>query len=206
MQAPDVQNNRTFTTASPVPSQCHAPATARLSPNAVGAIGPEDTTLLKSPSPGHSLRDEEGWRVRADSRRRPRLRLRPVAIVVRLRSTCRTSTGVSNPQLGQSLVPSAVLHLTKDEWRLNHIGMGRSLGQVSSVHATASSRWTPTVPEHSDNGKARIVPPRRESRTTGRSTMDNVCPRNSYALFSSQQQNAPLHSLKEVTRNTVTED
>ena len=54
---------------------------------------------------------------------------------------------------------SAVLHLTNVEWRLNHIAMGRFVGQVSSVQVTASSRWTPTVPEHSNNDVLRIVPP-----------------------------------------------
>ena len=68
------------------------------------------------------------------------------------------STGVSNPQLGQSSVSSAVLHLTNDEWRLNHIAMDKSLGQLSLVQVTASSRWTPTVPEHSNSDVVRMLP------------------------------------------------
>jgi hypothetical protein len=55
-------------------------------------------------------------------------------------------------------VSSAVLHLTNDEWRLNHIAMGRSLGQVSLVQVTASSRWTPTIPEHSNSDVVRMLP------------------------------------------------
>ena len=154
---------------------------------------------------GWRLRDEEGWRLRADSRRRPRLRLRPVASVVRLRSTCRTSTGVSNPQLGQSLVSSAVLHLTNDEWRLNHSAFGSFLGQVSSVHVTASSRWTPTVPEHSRNDIACIVPPRRAAGISGISTMETRCPRNAHAHLP-QPHKTRKHSLREVTRDILTGD
>ncbi len=45
-------------------------------------------------------------------------------------------TGAPNSQYRHPSPPSAMLQVTKDEWRLNHVSLGRSRGHVSSVQET----------------------------------------------------------------------
>jgi len=79
-----------------------------------------------------------------------------------------TVAGTSNSQYRHPSPPSAVLHLTNDEWRLNHITLGRSLGHVSAVQETDWSRCTTTAPGHSNNDVVRIVSPLIQMCHTGR--------------------------------------
>ncbi len=65
-------------------------------------------------------------------------------------------------------LPSAVLHLTNEEWRLNQVPLGKSWGHVSSVHETDWSRWITTVPLHTNNEAVRIVAPSPPRSTRGR--------------------------------------
>jgi len=99
---------------------------------------------------------------KGDSRRRPRLRLRPVAIVCRVAFHLRDVHGVSRPaDLGQSSV-SGRCCTSRTWWRLNHMAMGRSLGQKcrSCEFDSYSSREVdPTVPEHSIMMLGSHVPP-----------------------------------------------
>jgi hypothetical protein len=89
--------------------------------------------------------------------------------------------------------------------------MGRSLGQVSLVQVTASSRWTTTVPKQSRNGIARIGPPllmrhlkRRMSApnrgVTGSTDQNNEVLRTAFQVSS----NAHARAAHEQQPNTLT--
>jgi hypothetical protein len=104
-------------------------------------------------SQGRSPHDE-AWRRNAGSRRRP---------AFDVGWSYRFPTRALKLQCGHS----SVLQIMKEAWWLNHDSNDSSLRQESLVQVTASPRWTTTVPRHSGNGIACIVPPLDMSHRPG---------------------------------------